>query len=102
MQNALRATFVALLVVAVANPAMAQFAGGGDVPFRAGMSQVLNWVFFLGVVIALASFLGACIFLLMRNFMGFAGGVVGVVVGGALMAKAPAIVSKLTTLQTGF
>lgn len=102
MRNALYVSLAALLVCAAADPALAQFSGGGDVPFKQGMTTVLNWVFFVGVVIALASFIGACIFLFMRNLMGFAGGVLGVVVGGALMANAPTIVNKLTTLQTGF
>lgn len=100
MRNAWTLTLAVLLAVAATNPALAQFQGGGAVPFRAGMNTFLNWVFVVGIVIALISFLAACIFLFMRNIMGFAGGVLGVIVGGALMANAPAIVTSLTTLRT--
>jgi hypothetical protein len=100
MRNAWTLTFAALLACAVTNPALAQFTGGGDVPFRQGMNTILNWVFVVGIVIALASFIGACCFLFMRNIMGFCAGVLGVVVGGALMAKAPQIITALTTLRT--
>jgi hypothetical protein len=92
--------FVAALA---ADPALAQFAGGGgDAPFRQGMSTMLNWAFIAGVAIALFSFLLACVFLFMRNLIGFAGGVLGVVIGGALMANAPALVQSLTGLNTPF
>ena len=93
----------ALAVVAAADPALAQFAGGGaDAPFQEGLGTLLNWAFVAGVVIALGSFVMACAFLFMRNLMGFAGGVLGVVVGGALMANASTIVSSLTGLTSVF
>ena len=95
---------IALVVVMAADPALAQFSGGGggDAPFRQGIGTILNWAFIAGVAIALASFIMACAFLFMRNLMGFAGGVLGVVIGGAMMAKAPQIVSSLTGLQSIF
>jgi hypothetical protein len=106
----MRSTRKFILLVAVgfgaalaAGPALAQFAGsGGDTPFRQGMSTVLNWAFIAGVAIALFSFLFACVSLFMRNLIGFAGGVLGVVIGGALMANAPALVQSLTGLNTPF
>lgn len=100
MRTAWTLTLTVLIAVAATNPALAQFTGGGEVPFRQGMNTFLNWVFVVGIVVALISFLAACIFLFMRNIMGFAGGVLGVIVGGALMAKAPQIVTALTSLRT--
>lgn len=97
----LTATAVAAIALLSADPALAQF-GGGDAPFRQGMSTVLNWAFFAGVAIALFSFLLACVFLFMRNLIGFAGGVLGVVIGGALMANAPTLVQALTGLTAVF
>ena len=90
----MRSTRKFILLVAVgfgavlaAGPALAQFAGGGAAaPFQQGMSTVLNWAFIAGVAVALFSFLFACVSLFMRNLIGFAGGVLGVVIGGALMA----------------
>lgn len=100
MRNAWTLTLTVLLAVAATNPALAQFTVGGDVPFRPGMNTVLNWVFVVGIVICIASFIAACVFLFFRNIMGFAGGVLGVVIGGALMAKAPTIITGLTGLRT--
>ena len=95
--------FLTLAAVAVAaDPALAQFAGGGTAPFQQGMSTVLNWAFIAGVAIALFAFLFACVALFMRNLIGFAGGVLGVVIGGALMANAPTLVQALTGLTTAF
>jgi hypothetical protein len=94
---------IALVAALTADPALAQFAGGGAaVPFQQGMGTLLNWAFVAGVVVALASFIMACVFLFMRNLMGFAGGVLGVVIGGALMANASTIVSSLTGLTSVF
>jgi hypothetical protein len=106
----MRSTRKFILLVAVgfgavlaAGPALAQFAGsGGDAPFRQGMSTVLNWAFIAGVAIALFSFLFACVSLFMRNLIGFAGGVLGVVIGGALMANAQTLVQSLTGLTSAF
>jgi hypothetical protein len=87
----------------VADPALAQFAGGGAAaPFQQGMSTVLNWAFIAGVAVALFSFLFACVSLFMRNLIGFAGGVLGVVIGGALMANAQTLVQSLTGLTSAF
>ena len=86
-----------------ADPALAQFAGGGaTAPFQQGMSTVLNWAFIAGVAVALFSFLFACVSLFMRNLIGFAGGVLGVVIGGALMANAQTLVQSLTGLTSTF
>ena len=38
----------------------------------------------------------------MRNLIGFAGGVLGVVIGGALMANAQTLVQSLTGLTSAF
>lgn len=100
-------TIAALTVAAVAlaaDPALAQvgFGGGAAAPFRQGMSTVLNWAFIAGVAIALFAFLFACVALFMRNLIGFAGGVLGVVIGGALMANAQTLVQALTGLTTAF
>jgi membrane protease YdiL (CAAX protease family) len=93
----------ALAVAAAADPALAQFSGGGaDAPFQEGLGTLLNWVFIVGVVVALGAFLFACIMLFNRNLMGFAGGLLGVVVGGALMANAADIVNGLTGLENVF
>lgn len=103
MKHIVTAALVTVVIVAAADPALAQFAGGGGTaPFRQGMSTVLNWAFIAGVAIALFSFIMACVFLFMRNLMGFAGGVLGVVIGGALMANAPQLVQSLTGLTTAF
>lgn len=97
------AAAVAMAVLVTADPALAQFAGGGAAPeFQKGLSTLLQWVFVAGVFVAVASFIAACAFLFMRNLMGFAGGVLGVVIGGALMSKAPTVVSALTGLQSMF
>ena len=97
------AAATALAVAFAADPALAQFTGGGAAPeFQKGLSTLLWWVFVAGVFIAIASFIMACVFLFMRNLMGFAGGVLGVVIGGALMAKAPTVVNALTNLQSVF
>ena len=95
---------VALAVALAASPALAQFAGGagGDVPFQEGLGTLLNWAFVAGVVVALGSFLMACVALFTRNLMGFAGGVLGVVIGGALMANAADVVNALTGLDSIF
>ncbi|QQP94022.1 hypothetical protein IGS68_34840 (plasmid) [Skermanella sp. TT6] len=93
---------LATLIVTAADPALAQFNGGGDVPFQQGMSTVLNWAFVAGIAVALFSFILACVFLFMRNLIGFAGGVLGVLIGGALMANAPTIVQGLTNLSSPF
>jgi hypothetical protein len=86
-----------------ADPALAQFAGGGaTAPLQQGMSTVLNWAFIAGVAVALFSFLFACVSLFMRNLIGFAGGVLGVVIGGALMANAQTLVQSLTGLTSAF
>lgn len=86
-----------------AGPALAQFAAGGAAPeFQKGLTDLLWWVFVAGVFIAVASFIVACVSLFMRNLLAFAGGVLGVVIGGALMAKAPTIVTNLTGLQSIF
>jgi hypothetical protein len=85
-----------------ADPALAQFAGGAAAPFQQGMSTVLNWAFIAGVAVALFSFLFACVSLFMRNLIGFAGGVLGVVIGGALMANAQTLVQSLTGLTSAF
>ena len=100
---AIAAASVAVVAV-TADPALAQFAGGGGAaaPFQQGMSTLLNWAFIAGVLIALVCFIMACVFLFMRNIIGFAGGVLGVVIGGALMANADTVVSSLTGLQTVF
>src|SRR5690349_15747908 len=97
LEKAVLTAALALTIVLAADSALAQFAGGGgaDAPFQQGMGTLLNWAFIAGVVIALGSFIMACTFLFMRNLMGFAGGVLGVVVGGALMANASTIVSSL-------
>lgn len=93
----------AVAVTAAASPALAQFGGStADAPFTEGLGTLLNWAFIAGVVIALGSFIMACVFLLMRNLIGFAGGVVGVVIGGALMANAADLVSSLTGLESIF
>jgi hypothetical protein len=103
MHKALIVATVGLVAVMAVDPAMAQFAGGGGaVPFQQGMSTVLNWAFVAGVAIALFSFILACVFLFMRNLIGFAGGVLGVVIGGALMANAQTIVQTLTGLTGTF
>lgn len=103
MNKTVTAVLAIAVIVVAADPALAQFAGGGGVaPFRQGMSTVLNWAFIAGVAIALFSFLLACIFLFMRNLVGFAGGVLGVVIGGALMANAQTLVQSLTGLTTAF
>jgi hypothetical protein len=102
---AICATAFAVALVAAVDPALAQFSGGGSgatPEFQKGLSTLLWWVFVAGVFIAIASFIAACAFLFMRNLMGFAGGVVGVVIGGALMAKAPTVVNALTGLQSIF
>jgi type IV secretion system protein TrbC len=99
------ATYVAalILILLAADPALAQFSAGGAAPeFQKGLSSLLWWVFVAGVFIAIVSFIAACIFLFMRNLMGFAGGVLGVAIGGALMAKAPTVVNGLTGLQSIF
>ena len=85
-------------------PALAQFAGGGgdDVPFQEGLGTLLNWAFVAGVVVALGAFIMACVGLFMRNLMAFAGGVLGVVIGGALMANAADVVNALTGLDSIF
>jgi hypothetical protein len=94
------AVFASLLM---ADPALAQFTGGGAAPeFQKGLSTLLWWVFVAGVFVAIASFIFACVALFTRNLMGFAGGVLGVVIGGALMAKAPTVVTALTNLQSIF
>ena len=93
---------VGFVMALATDPALAQFAGGAAAPFQQGMSTVLNWAFIAGVAIALFSFLFACVSLFMRNLIGFAGGVLGVVIGGALMANAPALVQSLTGLNTPF
>jgi hypothetical protein len=93
----------AVLILAATDPAMAQFASPGGAPeFQKGLSTLLWWVFVFGVFVAIASFIAACIFIYMRNLMGFAGGVLGVLIGGALMAKAPTVVNGLTGLQNIF
>lgn len=103
MRKALVFAAVGLVAALAADPALAQFAGGGGaVPFQTGMSTVLNWAFVAGVAIALFSFILACVFLFMRNLIGFAGGVLGVVIGGALMANAATIVTSLTGLTSAF
>lgn len=103
MNKTVTAALAIAVIVAAADPALAQFAGGGGAaPFRQGMSTVLNWAFIAGVAIALFSFLLACVFLFMRNLVGFAGGVLGVVIGGALMANAQTLVQSLTGLTTAF
>src|SRR4051794_24718165 len=94
---------VGVVAALLADPALAQFAGGGgDAPFRQGMSTVLNWAFIAGIAVALFSFIFACVSLFMRNLIGFAGGVAGVVIGGALMANAQTIVQTLTGLTGVF
>ena len=41
---------VGFVTALAADPALAQFAGGGaDAPFQQGMSTVLNWAFIAGV-----------------------------------------------------
>lgn len=103
MRKALVFAAMGLVAALAADPALAQFAGGGGaVPFQTGMSTVLNWAFVAGVAIALFSFILACVFLFMRNLIGFAGGVLGVVIGGALMANAATIVTSLTGLTSAF
>lgn len=101
MKNIITAAAVVTVIALAADPALAQFTGGagGAAPFRQGMSTLLNWAFLAGVAIALFSFIMACVFLFMRNLIGFAGGVLGVVVGGALMANAQTIVQSLTGLK---
>lgn len=103
MRNAYPSVTIGLIAVLATAPALAQFAGGGTAaPFQQGMSTVLNWAFVAGVAIALFSFLLACVFLFMRNLIGFAGGVLGVVIGGAMMANAPTLVQSLTGLTSAF
>lgn len=103
MNKTVTAVLAIAVIVVAADPALAQFAGGGGTaPFRQGLSTVLNWAFIAGVAIALFSFLMACAFLFMRNLVGFMGGVLGVVIGGALMANAPTLVQSLTGLTTAF
>ncbi|UEM08189.1 hypothetical protein JL101_036155 (plasmid) [Skermanella rosea] len=102
MRNVYASVAFALIAVLAADPALAQFNGGGDVPFQQGMSTVLNWAFVAGIAVALFSFILACVFLFMRNLIGFAGGVLGVLIGGALMANAATIVQGLTGLTSQF
>jgi hypothetical protein len=92
---------IAAVAILAAEPALAQFSGGGgDAPFRQGLNTALNWVFIIGVAVALFGFIGACVALFMRNIPGFAGGVLAVIVGGALLANAPTIMQSLTGLQS--
>lgn len=96
---AIAAASVAAVAV-TADPALAQFAGGGTAPFQTGLSTLLNWVYIVGVIVAVASLIFAGIALFaMRNAMLFAGSLLGLVVGGTLIAQAPEIVSALTGLQ---
>ena len=85
----------------VSDPAMAQFAGGAaTAPFQTGLTTLLNWVYIVGVIVAIGSLIFAAIALFaMRNVMLFAGALLGLVVGGTLIAQAPEIVSALTGLQ---
>lgn len=99
---AIVATVGLMSLVAMVDPALAQFAGGTAPEFQKGLSTLLWWVFVFGVFVAVVSFIAACFFLFQRNLMGFAGGVLGVVIGGALMAKAPTIITTLTGLQKIF
>ena len=92
---------VTLIVLAAADPALAQFTGGGAAaPFRQGLNTALNWVYIIAVAVALFGFLGACVAIFMRNIIGFAGGVLAVIVGGALLANAPTLVQNLTGIRT--
>lgn len=98
--NIVAFALVTLIVLAAADPAMAQFTGGGAVPFRTGLNTALNWVYIVAVAVALFGFIGACIAIFMRNIIGFAGGVLAVIVGGALLANAGTLVQSLTGLRT--
>jgi hypothetical protein len=100
IKNIATVVSVAAIVALAADPALAQFSGGGDAPFRQGLNTALNWVFIIGVAVALFGFIGACIAIFMRNVIGFAGGVLAVIVGGALLANAPTIMQSLTGLQS--
>lgn len=100
MKNVIAFTVIALLVAVAADPALAQWAGGGTpAPFQTGFRSFLNWVFIVGVLVALISFLVACGFAMMGNARGFVAGAVGVIIGAALMAKAPTIIQGLTSLN---
>src|SRR5688572_24871178 len=85
-----------LLVLAAVDPALAQIGGGGggggDIPFRGGLRTLLNWIFYGGAFLAVACFVWACGSLMARNLMQFASGVLGVVIGGALMGNAERLV----------
>ena len=104
MQKIAPALAFALAVATAAEPALAQFGGGGgtDAPFQEGLGTILNWAFITGVVVALGAFIMACVGLFTRNLMAFAGGVLGVVVGGALLANAEEVVTALTGLESIF
>lgn len=98
--NTVAFALVTLIVLAAADPALAQFTGTGTVPFRTGLNTALNWVYIIAVAVALFGFIGACIAIFMRNIIGFAGGVLAVIVGGALLANAGTLVQSLTGLKT--
>lgn len=94
---------IAALILLPAVPAQAQFTnGGGAVPFQQGLSTLLNWAFIAGVAIALFCFILGCVLLYMRNLIGFVSCLLGVAIGGALMANAQTLVSSLTGLQGTF
>ena len=99
--NIVAFSLVTLIALVAADPALAQFTGGGTAaPFRQGLNTALNWVYIVAVAVALFGFIGACIAIFMRNIIGFAGGVLAVIVGGALLANAGTLVQSLTGLRT--
>lgn len=101
MKNIVTAALAVVIIVAAADPALAQFGGGADPGFRQGLNTLLGWVLIVGAAVAVAAFMFACVGLFMRNLMMFAGGVLGVLIGGVLLANAPTIVSSLTRLNIG-
>lgn len=100
MNKTVTAALAIAVIVAAADPALAQFAGT-DPGFRQPLNTLLGWVLIIGAGVAVACFMFACFGLFMRNLLMFAGGVLGVVIGGVLMANAPQIVSGLTRLNIG-
>lgn len=95
--SATEATILALM----AGPAFAQRAtngGGGDAPFAEGVTTGLTWVHYGAAAIAIVAFIIGCILLFMRQIMGAAGAFFFVIIGGALLANADTILTRLTTL----
>lgn len=92
----------AVILGLMAGPALAQRSmngGGGDAPFAPGITTGLSWVHFGAAAIAIAGFIIGCILLFMRNIMGAAAAFLFILIGGALLANADAILTRLTGLS---